>query len=101
MIEFFVDVPGETAAENCASAINKAEFRSRIEFDEGEPDFDSEIDDADEFGPSWTVCVDVQMVPDYNDIIQLQAELERITQPFSGKLDGWGIMFAGDDPNAG
>ena len=97
LIEFFVSVPNEMSAKNCVKAMNKAEYRSRIEFDEGEPDFDSEIDDPDEFGPAWSVCAEIQMVPEYNEIIRVQSELDHIARPFSGKSDGWGVMFKGDD----
>ena len=97
LIEFFVSVPNEMSAHSCLKAVNKAGYRSRVDFDEGEPDFDSEIDDADEFGPSWTVSVEIRMVPEYNEIIRIQAELDHIGQPFGGKSDGWGVMFEGGD----
>jgi hypothetical protein len=33
------------------------------------------------------------MIPEYNEIIRIQAELDRIARPFGGKSDGWGVMY--------
>lgn len=96
LIEFPVAVSDEASAENSVKAMVKAGYNSRIEYDEGEPDYDPEFDDEDEFGPSWTVYADVQMILEYNEIIRIQAELDQIAQPFGGKSDGWGVMFNGE-----
>lgn len=96
LIEFPVAVPDETAANKTLQALTKARYDSHIEHDEGEPDFDPDVDDADEFGPSWTVYANVRMIPEYNEIMRIQAELDRIARPFGGKSDGWGVMLDGD-----
>ena len=96
LIEFPVAVPDEASAENCLKAMTKAGYDSRIEYDEGEPDYDPEVDDEDEFGPSWTVYADVRLIPEYNEIMRIQTELDRIAGPFGGKSDGWGVMLDGD-----
>lgn len=96
LIEFPVAVPDEASAKNSALAMTKAGYDARIEYDEGEPDYDPAVDDEDEFGPSWTVYADVQMIPEYNEIMRIQADLDRIAGPFGGKSDGWGVMFEGD-----
>jgi len=95
-IEFPVAVPNEASANSAAAAMTKAGYESQIEYDEGEPDFDPETDDAEEFGPSWTVYANVQMIPEYNEIVRIQAELEQIARPLGGKSDGWGVTLAGD-----
>lgn len=95
-IEFPVAVPNEASAKNAASAMTKAGYDAQIEYDEGEPDFDTDTDDAEEFGPSWTVYANVQMIPEYNEIMRIQAELDQITRPLGGKSDGWGVMLGGD-----
>ena len=95
-IEFPVAVPDEPSAKNAAAAMTKAGYESQIEYDEGEPDFDPETDDAEEFGPSWTVYANVQMIPEYNEIMRIQAELDQIARPLGGKSDGWGVMLCGD-----
>jgi hypothetical protein len=62
--EFPVAVPDEESAEKTYAAMVAAGYDSVIEFDEGEPDEDGEIDpDDDEFGPCWTVYANVVMVP--------------------------------------
>lgn len=95
-IEFPVAVPNEASAKNAAAAMTKAGYDSQIEYDEGEPDFDPETDDAEEFGPSWAVYANVQMIPEYNEIMRIQAELDQIARPLGGKSDGWGVMLGGD-----
>lgn len=97
LIEFAVAVPDEESAEDCLQAIIRAGYASRIEYDEGEPDYEPEVDDADEFGPSWSIYVDVQMVPEYKEIMRIQAELDRLARPFGGMSDGWGVMLTDDD----
>lgn len=95
-IEFPVAVPNEASANSTANAMTKAGYESQIEYDEGEPDFDPETDDAEEFGPSWTVYANVQMIPEYNEIMRIQADLDQIARPLGGKSDGWGVMLDGD-----
>ncbi len=96
MIEFLVAVPDETSANNAARSMADAGYEPQIEYDEGEPDLDPETDDAEEFGPSWTVCANVQMIPEYGEIMRIQAELDEISRPFGGRSDGWGVMLGGD-----
>jgi hypothetical protein len=95
-IEFPVAVPNQVVAEEAAAALDRAGYESQIVYDEGEPDFDPETDDAKEFGPSWTVYANVQMIPEYDEIVRIQAELDEITRHLGGKSDGWGVMFGGD-----
>lgn len=95
-IEFPVTVPDETSAHKTATAMTKLGYDSHIEHDEGEPDFDPKTDDPEEFGPSWMDYANVEMVPEYAEIVRIQAELDRIARPFGGKSDGWGVMLDGD-----
>ena len=97
LIEFPVAVPDEPSANKTLKGITKAGYDSHIEYDAGEPDDDGEIDPEDEeFGPSWTVFANVGMIPEYNEIIRIQADLDRLARPFGGKSDGWGVMLGGD-----
>lgn len=95
-IEFFVAVPNEASAMKVAAAMGEAGYEAQIVYDEGEPDFDPETDDENEFGPSWTVYANVHMVPEYNEVMRIQSELDQITRPLGGKSDGWGVMFGRD-----
>ena len=96
LIEFPVAVPDEASANSTATAMTEAGYDPHVEYDEGEPDFDPEVDDADEFGPAWTVYANVRMIPEYDEIVRIQAELDQIARPFGGKSDGWGVMLGGD-----
>lgn len=96
LIEFHVAVPDEESANNVVTVIAEAGYDSQIVCEEGEPDYDSEVDDEEEFGPSWTVDANVRMIPEYSEIMRIQAELDRIARPFGGNADGWGVMVGGD-----
>lgn len=96
LIEFPVAVPDEASAKNSAKAMTGAGYDSRIEYDEGEPEYDPAVDDEDEFGPAWTVYADIRMVPEYHEILRIQADLDRLARPFGGTSDGWGVMLDGD-----
>jgi hypothetical protein len=100
-IEFPVAVPDEASANNTLQAMTQAGYDSHIEYDEGEPDEDGEIDpDDEEFDPSWTVFADVRMIPEYTEIMRIQAELDRIARPYGGRSDGWGVMLEGNADDA-
>jgi hypothetical protein len=97
-IEFAVYAPSEAAAEKTLNAMTKAGYEAEIEYDEGEPDENGVIDPNDEeFGPSWTVITIIEMVPDYAELMRIQADLDRISGPFGGKSDGWGVMLEDDE----
>ena len=96
LIEFPIAVPDEASAKSIVDALSNEGFESTIEYDEGEPDFDPATDDPEEFGPAWTVYVTIQMIPEYEQIVRLQTEFDRIAQPFGGKSDGWGVMLGGE-----
>jgi hypothetical protein len=95
MIEFPVAAPDEAAATAIDEALTKAGYDAEIVYDEGEPNEDGEIDpDDEEFGPSWTVYVNIRMIPEYDEIMRIQAELDRLAGPFGGNSDGWGVMLS-------
>lgn len=91
-IEFAVDSPDEAASQAIEKSLKKAGYGAEVYFDEGEPE-EGEMDSDDEFGPSWTVNVNVKMVPEYDEIVRIQQELDRLAHPFGGKADGWGAML--------
>lgn len=97
-IEYAVAVPSEESANSTAEALTKAGYEVEIDYDEGEPDEEDEIDEEDDdFGPSWSVYANVTMVPKYDEIIRIQAELDQLARPFGGYADGWGVLIGGDD----
>jgi hypothetical protein len=96
-IDFQVAAPDEAGANAIAGALTKAGYDVEIEYDPGEPDEEGEIDpDDEEFGPAWTVVATRQMIPVYNELIRIQAELDRLAGPYDGYSDGWGVLVDGD-----
>ena len=99
LIEFPVAVPDEASANQTLAALTGAGYDAHIEFDEGEPDEDGDTDfdetdfDEEAFGPAWTVFATRQMIPEYNEIMRIQAELDKLAQPHGGHSDGWGVML--------
>ena len=49
--------------------------------------------DDEEFGPSWIVYANVQMIPEYGEIVRIQTELDQLARPLGGHSDGWGVML--------
>ena len=96
-IEFPVAAPDEVAAGAIASALIAAGYDAHVEYDDGEPDEEGEEDDEDdEFVPGWDVYVSAHIVPDYDEIIRIQADLSRLANPLGGMSDGWGVMLDSD-----
>lgn len=93
VIEFPVAVPDEASAEAVSKALVQGGYDCEVVFDQGEPDESGEIDPNDEeFGPSWAVYARVEMVPAYDEIMRIQADLDRLAGPLRGRSDGWGVM---------
>ncbi|MCB9662033.1 MAG: ribonuclease E inhibitor RraB [Sandaracinaceae bacterium] len=94
VIDFPVAVPDRSSAEAVSQALARAGYDCEIVFDEGEPDESGEVDpDDEEFGPSWAVYARVEMVPAYDEIMRIQADLDRLAGPLGGNSDGWGVML--------
>lgn len=93
-IEFPVAAPDEEAANAIASALIAAGYDAHVEYDDGEPeDVGDEDEEDDDFVPGWDVYVSTRMVPDYDEIIRIQADLGRLANPLGGMSDGWGVML--------
>jgi hypothetical protein len=94
LLDFQVHAPDQAAADAIGKALRQAGYDIEVVYDEGEPDEDGDIDPEDEeFGPSWTVYVNREMVPEYHEIMRIQADLDRLARPHGGKSDGWGAML--------
>ena len=96
-IEFPVSAPDEAAANAIDKVLTDAGYECLVEYDDGELDEDDETDEDDEeFGPMWTVYANVEMIPDYSEILRIQADLDRLSSPLGGICDGWGVLLEGD-----
>ena len=99
-IEFPVSAPDEASASAIEKVLIDAGYECLVEYDDGELDEDDETyEDDEEFGPMWTVYVSVEMIPDYDEIISIQADLDRLSGPSGGICDGWGVMLEGEPDN--
>jgi hypothetical protein len=97
-IEFQVAAGDQSSANAIAQSLGKAGYDVQVDFDPGEPDEDGEIDPNDEeFGPAWTVIAAVRMIPECQEIIRIQQDLDRLAGPHGGFSDGWGVLIDGDD----
>ena len=52
--------------------------------------------DAHENDSNWDVMCSRRMVPNYDELIRIQDELNRAAMPFDGKSDGWGTFGNND-----
>jgi len=98
-IEFPVAAPDEESANAIAKVLIEAGYDALVEYDDGEPEDGSEEEDdeedeeEDEYVPGWDVYVAVTMVPDYDEIVRIQADLGRLANPLGGMSDGWGVLL--------
>jgi len=97
VLEFSIAAPDEQSAKSIADALGKQNYTPEIDFDEREPEDDPDASDDDVedegFGPLWSVYVKVTMVPEYDNVVAVQSELDRIAAPFGGQADGWGTFI--------
>jgi hypothetical protein len=100
VFEFAIDVPDEATATAVHAALIQHGYQADIEYDSGEADEYGDIDPEDEeLGPSWTVYAkNVTLLPTYQELTRVQAELERIASPLGGHSDGWGTLLDTDIP---
>jgi regulator of RNase E activity RraB len=77
-IDFFVVVPDLAAGKKLARVVAKAGYSTKLEHD-----------DEDDV---LTCNCTKQMLATYEGVVQAQAELEELSRPFGGELDGWGTF---------
>jgi hypothetical protein len=83
-IEFVIDAPGEQNAMDIEKDLIAAGHPAVADFEDGDPE--------EGIDPGWVVSVELQMVPDYQRIMDLQEELNRFAGAHGGQVDGWGAM---------
>lgn len=92
LFEFPVLVPDEESARQTLAALTAAGYEADMEVDQEE--FSDEDEPLDEdFEPLWSVYAIISMVPEYDEIIRIQGDLDRLANPFGGKSDGWAVML--------
>lgn len=84
-IEFVIDAPSEQHALAIAKDLVAAGHPAETVYEDGEPEEGIE--------PGWVVMIENDLVPDYQRIIDMQAEYNRFAAAHDGKVDGWGAMI--------
>ncbi len=82
-IDFFVDVSDEDVGEQVADAATEAGYEVTVTQD----------DETEE----WTCFCSKTMLATYDGVIEAQAELDRLAEPFGAKTDGWGTFGNAED----
>jgi hypothetical protein len=89
-IDFAVAVPGESSGKAVAEAARAAGYAAKVACDGSGEDEDSQ---------RWTCYCTRRMVPSREALRAAEAELERVSAPHGGYLDGWG-SFGNAEPTA-
>lgn len=92
-VDFFLVFEDQRDAESATEELGKSDLEGEIE-----------LLLNDESG-KWELIVCLNMVPDYNTIVEQELSLHEFAQEFGGVTDGWGVMqnqegdddFADDD----
>lgn len=93
-LEFGVLCRDETAALKVEKELQDAGYQARAIYDEGELEEGEQMTETnEEFWPSWSVVVAITMIPHYDEIVKIQAQLNILAKPFGGEADGWGAVI--------
>ena len=87
-IDFHIAAWEEVAAQSVAEEAARLGYRTRISFYEQDSDTGPH--------PPWTCTCTRTMVPDYDALITVQAELANIAHLFGAYVDGWGTFGNAD-----
>ena len=87
-VDFMVDVHSAESGDRIAAAAQELGYRSKGVENSSEDD-DGEDDDLP---GRWTVTCTKHMIVTYRSVVDAQAELDRIGEPFGGRCDGWGTF---------
>jgi hypothetical protein len=78
MIDFHVLARSEASADACLNAVSRAGYDAS-KHGSDKPDY-------------WTVECTLRMVPNYDDVLKIQVDLDALVGPHGGKSDGWGTF---------
>ena len=89
-VEISIEVPDEDTANEVCRALQSSGFDCESHYDEGEPDYVEGEDDAGEFGPSWSLFVELnKFILSYDAIVKKQKEVRELVAESGGEVDGW------------
>ncbi|WP_435007596.1 ribonuclease E inhibitor RraB [Tundrisphaera lichenicola] len=84
-IDYFIVVPNREVGEVFAALAERAGFRVELEQDEEA----SNADVGDE-ASHWTCYCSKTMLATYLGVTEAQIELDKLSRPLGGFIDGWG-----------
>ena len=91
--EFVIDAPSERHARAIEEDLAAAGHPAEAVYEDG--------DEAEGIEPGWVVMIEQDVVPEYQRIIDMQAEFDRFASAHQGKVDGWGAMIDSSDHDQG
>ncbi|MCP1094503.1 ribonuclease E inhibitor RraB [Bacillaceae bacterium OS4b] len=77
-VDFFVAVPDKKSGESVLNALRDAGLNCELEKDDETED--------------WTCYCFIKMFLNYEDIIDIQKRIDKLSKPYDGYTDGWGVM---------
>ena len=77
LIDFQVAVPDEGAAKALADVVQKIGYHAKTYA-------------SPECSLPWTCECSTRMIASYDEVIAIQDELAKLSEPFGGHSDGWG-----------
>lgn len=78
-VEFIVAVPDEKNGELILKEVMKKGFTGTLEQDEEEEE--------------WTCYCLVDMLLTHEGVVDIQKQLDEISEPYEGYSDGWGVLI--------
>jgi len=89
-IEFVIDAPSEQHARAIEKDLVAAGHPAETVFEEGDEDVGIE--------EGWVVMIEMDLVPEYQRLMDLQKTFNEFAAAHGGQVDGWGAMV---DPPEG
>lgn len=98
-IEFHVAAEDEESAKAIEQTLQAAGFDTEICFDDGDFGVEEGVEDDEELdvGPTWTVYVFKEMIPDHSELVRVQKDLDALAEPHGGFADGWGVLIGDEE----
>jgi regulator of RNase E activity RraB len=82
-IDFFVAVPSKETGDKVALKARDLGFTTSVEMDDV---------DLDDDGMLWTCYCTKVLVPEYDEVVKIEQQLDSIAKEFGGHIDGFGTF---------
>lgn len=88
-ISFAIAVPNDDVGKAVYAVVAQNGYQAELYFDEGEPDY--VLGDDEEFAPSWTVFAIRVAELSYDNVVQIQKNIDQLVSGLGGNCDGWEV----------